>query len=583
MIKLMRKYMKGSWLWAIAAPLLMLLEVMADLMQPTLMADIIDVGVATGNVPFIISTGLRMLSFALISVLLGLGCVATSSVASVNFAAKLRESFFGHIQTFSFEDLDTFKTSSLITRMTNDIVQMQQIIMMGLRMASRAPFTCIGGVIMAYRLSPSLSMVLVVSVPVMLVVTTFLVQKSLPLFAAMQTKIDRINGVVRESLLGIKVIKSFVSEDNEIKRFGAANQDLMNTSIKAMQNMQLLFPIGNLIMNLSVVGVLWFGGSMAIAGNMETGKIMAFINYLLQIMMSLNMVVMMSMMYSRAMVAVDRINEVLDAQGSIQDAPQTPDTAKAMAESGYAIQFRDVSFRYHNSGEWVLKHIDLSIREGETVGVIGTTGSGKSTMVSLIPRLFDATEGSVLVGGVDVRAYPQDRLREKIGMVLQENILFAGKIEDNLRYGKSSATEEEMREAAEDAQALDFIENIEKGFGARVEQRGRNFSGGQKQRLSIARTLLRKPDILILDDAASAVDMVTETRIREAINRRIGSCTVIIIAQRVAAIKDADTILVMNEGEIEAMGSHEELLRLSESYRHVAAAQLGEEAVAHAG
>ena len=583
MLKLIRKYMPGSWLWAIAAPLMMLLEVVADLMQPTLMADIIDIGVAGGDVPFIIATGGKMMLFAVISVTLGLGCVAASSIAAVNFAGRLRESFFSHIQTFSFEDLDTFTASSLITRMTNDIVQIQQIVMMGLRMLVRAPFTSIGGVIMAYRLSPSLSMALVVTVPLMLFITAFLMKRALPMFMVMQTKVDRINGIVRENLLGVKVIKSFVSEDKEIERFGVANKDLMTWSIKAMRNMNLLFPVGNLIMNLSVVAVLWFGGSMAIAGAMETGKIMAFINYLIQIMMAITMVVMMSMMYNRAKVAADRVNEVLETETGIKDGAMTAETAALVDKAGYDIEFKDVSFRYHNSGEWVLKHIDLTIKEGETVGIIGTTGSGKSTLVSLIPRLFEATEGSVSVGGLDARAYPQAVLRSKIGMVLQENILFAGRVEENLRFGKENATEEELQEAAEDAQATEFIMEKEKGFRARVEQRGRNFSGGQKQRLSIARTLLRKPEILILDDAASAVDMVTETKIREAINRRIGSCTVIIVAQRIAAVKDADMILVMNEGEIEARGTHEELIRISESYRRVVVAQMGEEAVAHAG
>jgi len=583
MIKLIRKYMPGSWIWAIAAPFLMLLECIADLMQPTLMANIIDVGVAGGDVAYILNTGLRMIIIAVISMLLGLGCVATSSVAAVNFAARLRESFFRHIQTFSFEDLDTFTTSSLITRMTNDVVQIQQIVLMALRMASRAPFISIGGVIMAYRLSPTLSLVLVVAVPIILLVTAFLMKRALPLFMAMQAKVDRINGIVRENLLGVRVIKSFVSEKKETERFGAANTDLMEWSVMAMKKMNLLFPMGMLIMNLSVVAVLWFGGSMAIAGNMETGKIMAFINYLMQIMMSVTMVVMMAMMYNRAAVAADRVNEVLDTEAGIKDGVMTAETATAIGDAGYDIEFRDVSFRYHNSGEWVLRHIDLTIREGETVGIIGTTGSGKSTLVSLVPRLFDATEGSITVGGLDVRSYPQATLREKIGMVLQETILFAGRVDENMRFGKEDATEEELHEAAEDAQAMDFILEKERGFQAKVEQRGRNFSGGQKQRLSIARTLIRKPEILILDDAASAVDMVTETKIRDAISRRIGSCTVIIIAQRIAAVKDADTILVMNEGAIEARGTHEELIQSSAIYRRVVEAQMGEEAVTHAG
>ena len=583
LIKLIRKYMAGSWLWAFAAPFFLLFEIFTDLMQPSMMADIIDVGVAGGDVPFIMSTGIRMALFAAVGSIAGFGCVAASSVASVKFAGRLRRSFFNHIQTFSFEDLDTFTTSSLITRITNDIVQIQQIVMMALRMLIRAPFMSIGGIIMAYRLSPSLSLVLLVAVPILLVATFLLVSRGMPLFMTMQTKMDRINEVVRENLLGVKVIKSYVSEDKEIERFGVANRDMMKWSIKAMNNMVMLFPLINLVMNISIVAVLWAGGTMAVYGRLETGKIMAFINYLTQILMSLSMVVMMGMMYSRAKVAAQRINEVLDTEALIRDGDLTEETRAAASAGGSDIEFRDVSFRYHNSGEWVLKHINLSIREGETVGIIGSTGSGKSTLVSLIPRLFDATEGSVSVGGLDVRAYPMAALRQKIGMVLQDNILFSGSVEDNLRFGRETATEEEMQTAAEDAQAIDFIHEKENGFKAWVEQRGRNFSGGQKQRLSIARTLLRKPDILILDDAASAVDMVTEAKIRESISRRMGSCTMIIIAQRIAAVKDANTILVMHEGEIEAQGAHEELIRSSETYRHIVAAQMGEEAIAHAG
>ena len=593
MIKLIKKYMRGSWGWAIAAPLCMLLEVYTDLMQPALMADIIDIGVANGDVGFIVSAGFKMMMYAIVGLTLGLGCVAAASIASTSFAERLRRSFFSHIQTFSYEDLDIFKSSSLITRMTNDIVQIQQMVMMALRMMVRSPFLSIGGVIMAYRLSPSLSLALVVAVPLLLLVTVFLMRRALPMFMTMQTKIDKINGIVRENLLGVKVVKSFVSQEQEIRRFGEANNDLMSWSIRAMRNMNLLFPLGNFFMNMSVVAILWFGGSMAISGTLETGKIMAFINYLIQIMSSLTMVVMMSMNLSRAQVATQRINEVLDTQPGMRDGAATVEVAAAADRAatdgaaadraGYDIEFRDVSFRYHNSGEWVLKHIDLTIPEGETVGIIGTTGSGKSTLASLIPRLYEATEGNVLVGGRDVRDYPLAGLRKKIGMVLQDTILFAGTVEDNLRFGKETATEDDLREAAEDAQALSFILEKEKGFRTRVEQRGRNFSGGQRQRLSIARTLIRKPEILILDDAASAVDLVTEAKIREAINRRIGSCTVIIIAQRIAAVRDAGLILVMNEGEIEARGTHEELLRSSEVYRHVVAAQLGEEAVAHAG
>lgn len=580
MLKLIKKFMGGSWLWAIAAPLFMLLEVMMDLMQPALMAEIIDIGVARGDVAFIFATGGRMLLYAFIGVIGGLGCVVTSCTAAVGFASRLRQQAFSHIQTFSFRELDKFQTSSLITRLTNDVTQMQQIVMLSLRLMVRSPLVCVGGIIMAYRLSPALSMILAVAAPVLLGGTYFLIKRAMPLFMKMQTRVDRINEVMRENLLGAKVVKSFVSQDHEKKRFGTANRDLMEWSAKAMGNMVLLFPLVNLVMNLSVVAALWFGGSMAIAGSLETGKIMAFINYLIQIMSSMMMVIMVSMGFTRAQVAVQRLNEVLDTESGIRDGSfeVAKDPAKDPADGGsYDIVFEDVCFRHEQGGEWILKHIDIEIKEGRTVGIIGATGSGKSTLVSLIPRLYDATKGRVCVGGRDVRQYPLAALRNKIGMVLQESILFAGSLEENLRYGKDDATREELEAAARDAQALDFILEKEGAFAARVEQRGRNFSGGQKQRLSIARTLLRRPQILILDDATSAVDMVTEAKIRQAILRRMGSCTLIIIAQRVTAIKDADLILVLNDGAIEARGTHEELLVSSETYRHVAAAQLGEE------
>jgi len=538
-----------------------------------------------------------MILYAGVGLLAGFGCVACSAISAVGFAGRLRKAFFAKIQTFSFEDLDRFKTSSLITRMTNDVAQMQQVTMMGQRMLYRAPFMSIGGMIMAYRLSPSLAMILLVSIPALLGVTVFLLSRAIPLFTIMQGKMDRINEIVRENILGVKVVKSFVSQDREAARFNIANKDLMNSGMRASRNMSLLFPLTLLISNLSVVAVLWIGGNMSMVGGIEIGKVIAFINYLLQIINSLTMMMMMNMFISRAKVAATRINAVLDTEPGIKDASSpgagiyagtVPDTAAdsgagAVEAAGYDIEFRDVSFKYHGASAFALKNISFKIPEGRTIGILGTTGSGKSTLVSLIPRLYEATEGSVLIGGLDVRAYPQSVLRSKIGLVLQENILFSGSIEENLRFGKESATQSEMREAAEDAQALGFILEKERGFDTYVEQRARNFSGGQKQRLSIARTLLRKPDILILDDAASAVDMVTEARIREAINRRIGSCTVIIIAQRIAAIKDADEIFVMNEGAIEAIGTHERLILESEIYRNIVAAQMGEEAVAHAG
>lgn len=586
-MKKLLHFMKGSYGYALAAPLFMLLEVMMDLMQPALMSQIVDVGIAQGDLPFIWATGGRMLLIAFIGLAGGLGCTISSAKAAVDFSSRLRQAVFDRIQTFSFVELDRFQTASLITRLTSDVTQIQNIVLMGLRIMVRAPLLCIGGMVMVWLLSPGLSLVLVASLPLMLLTAAFFIRKTMPLFLTMQMKMDRVNAVMRENLLGVKVVKAFAAEGKEQQRFGKANQDLMDWSIRAMQVMAILFPLVSLVMNLSVVAVLWFGGRMVVAGSLEIGKIMAFINYLTQIMFSVMMVVMMSVTLTRGQVSAERLNEVLETEASIRDAAQPlGETGEASEESpgqGSAIEFRDVSFKHHHSGEWILKHISFSVRPGESLGIIGTTGSGKSTLVSLIPRLYEATRGQILVDGRDVREIPLKSLRNRIGMVLQESILFSGTIEDNLRFSKADATENELQEAASDAEAWDFIQEKTEGFQAEVAQRGRNFSGGQKQRLSIARTLLRKPRILILDDAASAVDMLTEAKIREAIRRRIGQCTLLLIAQRIAAIQDADKILVMDEGCISGFGTHRELLRTNEIYRHIAVSQMGEEVLTDVG
>ncbi len=559
-----------------AAPLFMLLEVMMDLQQPTLMSDIVDIGVAAGDTAYIFSTGGKMMICALAGVVGGLGCAACSSVAAVGMAGKLRQGVFEKIQTFSFVELDKFKTASLITRLTNDVTQVQQIVMMALRLAVRSPLIFLGSIVMALRLSPKLSLVLAISLPVLLGGAGILVKWALPIFLTMQKKLDRINGIMRENLLGVKVIKSFVSQKQEEKRFEAANQDLKNWSLKAMNNLVILLPLVNLVMNLSVVAVLWAGGAMAIGGSLEIGKIMAFINYLTQILSSVMILVMISMNLTRAKVSADRLAEVLDTRASITEENCAGDPGEIREPENYDIVFEDVSFRYHEGGQWALKEISLTFKQGETIGIIGPTGSGKSTLVSLIPRLYDATRGKVMIGGLDVRQMPLAYLRGKIGMVLQESILFSGDIRENLGFGKDDVTEEEMLAACADAEATVLLEEKGEGLNARVEQRGRNFSGGQKQRLSIARTLVRDPRILILDDSTSAVDMITESRIRKALDRRKGRCTTIIIAQRVAAVMGADKILVLAEGEVQAFGAHEEVLKTSPIYRRIAAAQLGE-------
>lgn len=574
MTKLM-KYMKGSILLALAAPLFMVVEVVMDLMLPTLMAQIIDIGVANGDVDFIWNTGLRMTLYAVVGVLGGLGCIVTSSYAAVGYGSRLRQGLYEKIQTLSFAELDRLTTGSLITRLTNDVTQIQNMVMMSLRIMVRAPLMSLGGIIMAFRLAPSLSWILLVAIPLMLIGAAQIFRVTMPLFMVMQSKLDRVNTVMRENLLGIKVIKAFVTQAHERLRFGKTNEDLRDSALKAMKNIILMFPMVLLVMNLSVVAVLWFGGRMHMAGQLEIGKIMAFINYLVQIMSSVMMLVMISMHYSRAKVAVERIQEVFLTTPTIED----PQAVGGFIErpQGYEVVFEQVYYRHHNSGECVLKDVSFTLPEGQVLGIVGSTGSGKSTLVSMIPRLYDVTQGRVLVGGVDVRRIPLTLLREKVGMVLQESVLFAQSIEENLRLGNQRLEVEELEEAARQAQALEFIEAKTEGFQTKIEQRGRNLSGGQKQRLSIARTLLRHPEILILDDSTSAVDLITEAKIREAILAQKGRGSVIVIAQRVASIREADQILVLDEGHIQALGSHRDLLQSSEIYRHLAVSQLGEE------
>jgi ATP-binding cassette subfamily B multidrug efflux pump len=573
-IRLMR-FLKPVWLAAAAAPLCMTLEVAMDLMQPALMSDIIDRGVAAGNLPYVLAMGGRMLLFALIGMAGGTGCMALSSVAAMSFGTGLRQAAFDKIQAFSFAELDTLKTSSLITRLTNDVMQMQQFVMMMLRIMVRAPLLCVGGIVMAYLINAKLAMILLVSMPILVVGISVIVRKGFPLFRVMQDRIDRINDVTRENLSAVRVVKVYVRQEHEQARFDRANDSLMEAGVRASRTMIWLWPVLSVALNGSVVAALWFGGRMFMAGGLQTGEIMAFINYLMQILMSLMMTAMMLLGASRAKASADRINEVLDTESTITNPGGSPAGA-----DGYSVEFRGVSFRYPSSGgEPALRGVSFTAREGQTIGILGPTGSGKSTLVSLIPRLYDATEGQVLVGGADVRDIPLEKLRGQIvGMALQESILFTGTVEENLRWGNGGATMDKIEQAAADAQAHDFIHAMDEGYSAMIGQRGVNFSGGQKQRLSIARALIKNPQILILDDSTSAVDMATEARLQEALRRRMGSCTVFVIAQRISSVMEADKILVMEDGRIAAQGTHGELIRSSELYRDIVRSQLGEEA-----
>ena len=571
MIKLFKFFKGSAVICAILAPLVMILEVAMDLLQPTLLSNIIDIGVANHDLNYVLITGLKMIIAAIVGLFAGAGCSFLAAIAAIKLAEEVRQGLFDKIQTLSFLELDKLKTSSLITRLTNDVTQIQQMTNMLLRMMVRAPSTAIGGLVMAIILSKELSKIFVVAIPIILIVVMIILKKSFPLFKKMQQKIDNINLVMRESILGIKIIKALVIEDKQKDRFNDANEELTMASIKSQGMNLLLLPISTFIMNLTVVSVLWFGGNMFVSGNIEIGKIMAFINYLLQIMASIMMVINCMIMFSRAQVSAARINEVLDTKASIENKENSEEV------KNFDIEFKNVFFKYNDHSDNVLEDISVKIKEGEKVGIIGSTGCGKTSFVNLIPRLYDATSGEILIGGVNVKNINIKQLREDVGIVLQESILFSGDIKSNLKLGNKNASEEELISASKDSQAYEFIMNKDNKFDEAVEQRGKNLSGGQKQRLSIGRTLIKNPKIFIMDDSSSALDMATEARLQTSIRNRMKDNTVLIIAQRISAVMDLDKIIVMDYGKISDMGSHNELLERSEIYRSIAVSQLGEE------
>ncbi|MDU3520575.1 MAG: ABC transporter ATP-binding protein [Clostridium saudiense] len=570
------KYIKGSAIiYTILAPLMMFIEVIMDLNQPKLMSDIIDIGVANGDITYVLNVGFKMIVVAFIGILGGMLCGVFSTLASMNMGKNMRQGLFNKIQSLSFSEIDQFKTSSFITRLTNDVTQVQNMVMMALRGMVRSPLICLGGIIMSLSISVKLSMIFLVVIPLIILSVTVITAKSTPFFTAMQKKIDNVNLVMRENLLGVRVVKAFAIEDKVKERFSYANDDLMSTSIKAQSVTILLWPLVTLIMNLSVVAILWFGGNYVNKGSLEIGKIMAFINYLVQIMSSLNMLVMIIINFSRAKVSASRINEVLDVESSITDKEDAKKINK------FNIEFKDVYFKYNKDGDYVLKGISFKAEEGEKIGIIGATGSGKSTLISLIPRLYDTSSGTVMIGNEDVKNLKINELRSLIGVVLQDTTLFSGSIEDNLKFGKEDATEEMMISSVKDAQAFEFINANNEGFNREVGQRGKNLSGGQKQRISIARTLIKNPKILILDDSSSALDMATEAKLQKSIKNRMKNSTVFLIAQRISAVKDSDKIIVLDNGEIVAIGNHEELIKECDIYRSISISQLGEEVVSN--
>ncbi len=566
------KYVKPYWPYFVLAPLCMLIEVIGEIMMPRFLALIINEAAKNGW-SFSVGITLAMIATAIIMMLGGVGGAYFGAKASVNFAADLRCDIYTKVQSFSFSSIDKFSAGSLITRLTNDVTQMQNSVNMLLRMAIRSPGMLIGALVMAIIMRPSLAVVLAVTIPLMLLCILGLIIRGFTRFSKVQTKIDELNSTVQENITNVRVVKSFVREEHEKEKFACANSNLKKAGMSAMSNMILMSPVMMLFMNLTTIAVVWFGSEMVYNGNppMDVGDLSSFITYVTQILSSLMMVTFLIMNLSRALASAKRIREVLCEKTDISDENATQPSLTV--ENG-EIEFRGVSFSYYkNSSEEVLSNIDLKIEAGSTVGIIGSTGCGKTTLVSLIPRLYDADTGEVLIDGVNVRDYSLYNLREGVGMVLQKNVLFSGSIEDNLRWGNSEATQEELEAAARKSQADKFINGFSGGYDYDLGQGGKNVSGGQKQRLCIARALLKKPRILILDDSTSAVDTATEAMIRKALREDLRDSTKIIIAQRISSVMDADTIVVMDEGKITGIGSHAELLASNSEYREIYVSQ----------
>lgn len=577
-MKLWYKYIKPYLPYFIIGPVCMIVEVIGEVLMPKFLAIVIN-GATDGTLTVggsIGTAGLMILTAALMMVG-GVGGAYFGAKASVNFATDLRADVFSKIQKFSFSNIDKFSTGSLVTRLTNDITQLQNFCNMLLRMFLRSPGMLIGAIIMAVSMRPDLSVVLLVTLPLMLIAILFIVLRGFPLFAKMQTKIDGLNNTVQENLTNVRVVKSFVRENYENKRFSEVNADLKGAGMSAMKNMIFMGPVMTVFMNITTLAVLWFGANIVLGeagtiGGMEIGDLSAFITYVTQILSSLMMVTMMLMNSSRALASARRVREVLEEEVDINDnGANHPEKAILKGD----IEFKNVSFRYYkHSEDPVLNNINLKIPAGSTVGIIGSTGCGKTTLVSLIPRLYDCDSGEVLIDGVNVRDYSLFNLREGVGMVLQKNVLFSGSIEENLLWGDENATEEDIIKAAQYAQAHGFITSFKEGYNTLLEQGGVNVSGGQKQRLCIARALLKKPKILILDDSTSAVDTATEKMIRKAFKEELDGSTKIIIAQRISSVKECDTIIVMNEGEITGVGNHEELLANCAEYEEIYYSQM---------
>ena len=578
-LKRYKKYITPYLSAFVIGPLMMLTEVAGEVMLPKFMSMIINNGVASRNVAYIGKMGTLMVLTVLFMAVGGILGAYFSAKASISFTSDMRNDLFRKVQQFSFENIDDYSTGSLVTRLTNDVQQVQNVLMMGLRMALRAPGMFLGALIMAFMMNRQLAVIILIVIPLLLAAILLILKTAFPRFGEMQRRLDRLNSGIQESLTNVRVVKSFVREDHEIEKFSKLNDDLKESSLRALRIVIATMPVMMFAMNVTTLAVVWYGGNIIIAGKMPVGDLTAFTTYIVQILMSLMMLSMVFLQSSRASASMKRINEIFDTEIGLND-DNAENKDKKVTES--RVEFKNVSFGYSGENgrkDLVLEGISFTAEPGQTIGIIGSTGSGKTSLVQLIPRLYDVTGGEVLVDGVNVKEYSLKHLREGVGMVLQKNILFSGTIEENLRWGNEDAPMEDVIRFSESAQADPFVKTFKNGYDTEMGQGGVNVSGGQKQRLCIARALLKRPKILILDDSTSAVDTATEAKIRESLYHDLKDTTKIIIAQRISSVQEADQILVLEDGKIIGHGTHEELLKTCEAYSEIYTTQIGNQSI----
>lgn len=578
-LKRYKKYITPYLSAFVIGPLMMLTEVAGEVMLPKFMSMIINNGVASRNVAYIGKMGMLMVLTVLFMAVGGILGAYFSAKASISFTSDMRNDLFRKVQQFSFENIDDYSTGSLVTRLTNDVQQVQNVLMMGLRMALRAPGMFLGALIMAFMMNRQLAVIILIVIPLLLAAILLILKTAFPRFGEMQRRLDRLNSGIQESLTNVRVVKSFVREDHEIEKFSKLNDDLKESSLRALRIVITTMPVMMFAMNVTTLAVVWYGGNIIIAGKMPVGDLTAFTTYIVQILMSLMMLSMVFLQSSRANASMKRINEIFDTEIGLND-DNAENKDKKVTEG--CVEFKNVSFGYSGENgrkDLVLEGISFTAEPGQTIGIIGSTGSGKTSLVQLIPRLYDVTGGEVLVDGVNVKEYSLKHLREGVGMVLQKNILFSGTIEENLRWGNEDAPMEDVIRFSESAQADPFVKTFKNGYDTEMGQGGVNVSGGQKQRLCIARALLKRPKILILDDSTSAVDTATEAKIRESLYHDLKDTTKIIIAQRISSVQEADQILVLEDGRIIGHGTHEELLKTCEAYSEIYTTQIGNQSI----